>query len=286
MSLSRHATGKYTKTYWQILRKKSLSSNIFRKVSDIISIKNICMALFNSVWIWAGFVSSSDDVLSQAHQFNCTKLNDLSKKLLPPQPDTQNTFFGTITQLKNAFIFHYVTKPKGKSWLVRYKKKKKMSAVHVYNFTIYTHMAALLLPTHARVDRIHHLCRLCAVWRHPSVEREAPVPGRKAEVSGDEPDEPQLPVWVVPCLVLPDGDGGGCAQVRGLDPENGALADVSGVRILQGEHRRGGRGACDGDVDASVAHQECARWGAGPRRKHVDLPVGVAEHDVWCHYSC
>ena len=28
------------------------------------------MTLVNSVWIWAGFVSSSDDVLSQAHMIS------------------------------------------------------------------------------------------------------------------------------------------------------------------------------------------------------------------------
>ena len=49
------------------------------------------------------------DETVEHHLFNCTKLSDLRKKLLPPQPDTQNTLFGTITQLKNTCIFHYMS---------------------------------------------------------------------------------------------------------------------------------------------------------------------------------
>ena len=49
------------------------------------------------------------DETVEHHLFNCTKLNDLRKELLPPQPDTQNTLFGTINQLKNTCIFHYMS---------------------------------------------------------------------------------------------------------------------------------------------------------------------------------
>ena len=49
------------------------------------------------------------DETVEHHLFSCTKLNDLRKELLPPQPDTQNTLFGTINQLKNTCIFHYMS---------------------------------------------------------------------------------------------------------------------------------------------------------------------------------
>ena len=49
------------------------------------------------------------DETVEHHLFNCTKLNDLRKELLPPQPDTQNTLFGTINQLKNTCIYHYMS---------------------------------------------------------------------------------------------------------------------------------------------------------------------------------
>ena len=51
------------------------------------------------------------------HLFYCTKLKDLRERFLPSQPDTQNTIFGTVSQLKNTCHFHYnyVTEPKGKS---------------------------------------------------------------------------------------------------------------------------------------------------------------------------
>ena len=49
------------------------------------------------------------DETVEHHLFSCTKLNDLRKELLPSQPDTQNTLFGTINQLKNTCIFHYMS---------------------------------------------------------------------------------------------------------------------------------------------------------------------------------
>ena len=43
------------------------------------------------------------------HLFYCTKLEDLREIFLPSQPDTQNTLFGTVNQLKNTYHFHYMS---------------------------------------------------------------------------------------------------------------------------------------------------------------------------------
>ena len=43
------------------------------------------------------------------HLFYLTKLKDLIEIFLPSQPDTQNTLFGTVSQLKDTCHFHYMS---------------------------------------------------------------------------------------------------------------------------------------------------------------------------------
>ena len=42
------------------------------------------------------------------HLFECTELRDIRATFLPPRPNTDNTLYGTLQQLKSTCKYHYM----------------------------------------------------------------------------------------------------------------------------------------------------------------------------------
>ena len=80
------------------------------------------------------------------HLFYCTKLKDLRERFLPSQPDTQNTLFGTVSQLKNTCHTS-----------CRMAKKKMLYIVINWNIDL----AKLLMCI---LSSVHLLCQIFLVF--------------------------------------------------------------------------------------------------------------------------